>query len=107
MSNYFDLGSKLNSDLIEKILSKNQKLRLSLMAKEKIQKSRSFLEKSIKNGNKKIYGVNTGFGSLCDKEIPTDKINDLQENLILSHACGTGDIVPKEIAKLMLLLKIM
>ena len=53
-----------------------------------------------------IYGVNTGFGSLCDKKIDSSDLGKLQANLVKSHACGIGDEVPREIVKLMLLLKI-
>lgn len=53
-----------------------------------------------------IYGINTGFGSLYNVKINSANLTKLQENLMKSHACGTGDMVPKEIVKLMLLLKI-
>jgi len=53
-----------------------------------------------------IYGVNTGFGSLCNIKIDDDKLTSLQENLVMSHACGTGDRIKDEIVQLMLLLKI-
>ena len=53
-----------------------------------------------------IYGINTGFGSLCNVEISKENLTKLQENLIKSHACGTGEEVPSEIVKIMLLLKI-
>jgi len=106
MTKYFDLGKKLNTDLLGKVLFEDKKLRLPKLVENKIFKSRLFLEKTISNSSQKIYGVNTGFGSLCDTQIPKKDIKVLQENLILSHACGTGEIVPKQIAKLMLLLKI-
>ena len=53
-----------------------------------------------------IYGINTGFGSLCNTSISDEDLSQLQENLVKSHACGTGDEVPSEIVKLMLLLKV-
>ena len=52
-----------------------------------------------------IYGINTGFGSLCNVKISKENLSQLQENLVKSHACGTGDEVPSQIVKLMLLLK--
>lgn len=58
------------------------------------------------NNDKPIYGINTGFGSLCNVIISDENLSKLQENLVKSHACGTGDEVPHEIVKLMLLLKI-
>ena len=53
-----------------------------------------------------IYGINTGFGSLCNHKISKKELGKLQNNLVLSHACGTGDEVPNEVVKIMLLLKV-
>ena len=53
-----------------------------------------------------VYGIKTGFGSLCKIEISKEQLKDLQRNLVMSHACGTGDEVSEQIVKLMLLLKI-
>ena len=106
MGKYFEIGSeKLNISLIEDIISKKKKIKLSKNSISKIKKSRQFLENSISDDSL-IYGVNTGFGSLCEKKIPLNKINELQENLIVSHACGTGGLVSKEIVKIILILKI-
>jgi histidine ammonia-lyase len=58
------------------------------------------------NSTKPVYGINTGFGSLCDVKINTEDLSQLQKNLVMSHACGTGEQVPQEIVRLMLLLKI-
>ncbi len=52
-----------------------------------------------------IYGITTGFGSLCNISVGKDELAQLQKNLVMSHACGTGERVPNEIVKLMLLLK--
>src|SRR5690606_28901516 len=53
-----------------------------------------------------VYGINTGFGSLCNVVINSRDLGQLQENLVKSHACGMGDEVPEDIVRLMLLLKI-
>jgi len=100
--------SKDNFSLLDcKILLESQrKLILSKKTISRIKKSRSYLAKKITEDDSMIYGVNTGFGSLCDTKIDLDKINLLQNNLILSHACGTGEEAPPDIVKLMLLLKI-
>ena len=66
----------------------------------------NYLDEKIKEEGVKYYGINTGFGSLCDVEISKTEINQLQENLVKSHACGLGDIVPIEIVRIMLILKI-
>ncbi len=99
-----------NSDLtfksLYKIISENQQLELSQEAKEKITSCRNYLDAKINKESKPIYGINTGFGSLYKVKIENDKLHELQENLVMSHACGTGDEVPKEIVRLMLLLKI-
>jgi len=73
---------------------------------EKIEKNRKYLEAKISDPNQTIYGINTGFGSLCNIRISENELENLQENLVLSHACGMGDSVPKHICKLILLLKI-
>lgn len=78
---------------------------LSEAAIKRIKKSREFLENKLKNNDKPIYGINTGFGSLYKNQISNDELNLLQYNLLVSHACGTGDEVPQEIVKLMLVLK--
>lgn len=71
-----------------------------------IVKNREYLDSRINNSDKLVYGINTGFGSLCNVEITKDEIEKLQYNLIVSHACGQGDLVPENIARLILLLKI-
>ncbi len=91
---------------VNTILSKNEKLQLSDIAKKNITDCRAYLDKKIKSQTTPIYGINTGFGSLCNVEIAESDLEKLQENLVMSHACGMGDEVPQPIVKLMLLLKI-
>lgn len=88
------------------IFSEDQPIRLSEKAKERIQSCHSYLTQKIKNSNQPIYGINTGFGALCNISISAEKLEQLQYNLVVSHACGTGSEVPQKIVKLMLLLKI-
>lgn len=73
---------------------------------EIIKKSHSYLQQKTTTSEASIYGVNTGFGALCDTKIELDELSKLQVNLLRSHACGCGDFVPKPIIKLMILLKI-
>ena len=82
-----------------------QKIELSAAASERILTNRSYLDTILKSGNT-YYGINTGFGSLCNVRINDDALSQLQENLVCSHACGMGDEVPQEIVRWMLLLKI-
>jgi histidine ammonia-lyase len=78
---------------------------LSDAAKQRIKINRDYLDEVIKKGGT-YYGINTGFGSLCNVRIGDDELSQLQENLVCSHACGMGDEVPEEIVRLMLLLKV-
>lgn len=73
---------------------------------EKIIACRSYLDHKLNNTEENYYGINTGFGSLYNVTISKNALRELQSNLLLSHACGTGNEVPPQIVKLMLLLKI-
>lgn len=96
----------LTLESICEIVNHEHKLQLSPEAEALINKCRTYLDDKIEHADTPIYGVNTGFGSLYDKNISRQDLNKLQENLVKSHACGTGDEVPREIVKLMLLLKV-
>lgn len=91
---------------IKNLLSTDKKIRLSEISEEKIKKCNAYLLSKVKEGNSAIYGVNTGFGSLCNTRIDSKDLAQLQVNLIRSHACGMGDYVPHDIVKMMLLLKV-
>lgn len=96
----------LSIDRIGEIIEKGFKLVLSNDARERIQRCREYLDNKIDKSEAPIYGVTTGFGSLCKISIDKQQLADLQKNLMMSHACGTGERVPNEIVKIMLLLKI-
>lgn len=93
------------SDL-EMIMFQNAKIELSDTAREKIVSCRQYLDDRMEAQDEPIYGINTGFGSLYNVKISKDLLTQLQENLVMSHACGIGDRVPNNIVKLMLFLKI-
>lgn len=97
--------SELTYDLIERILKDGAKLYLSDEARQKIQHCRDYLDKKTDENTVPIYGVTTGFGSLCNKHISREELSTLQENLVKSHSCSVGTPVDKTIVKLMLLLK--
>lgn len=99
-------NEKLTFQRIFDILKENYQLALSPEAEQRIVKCRRYLDKKIEAQDEPIYGITTGFGSLCDTSISKQDLGKLQKNLVMSHACGTGDLVPKEIIKLMLLLKV-
>ncbi|MBK9555523.1 MAG: histidine ammonia-lyase [Bacteroidetes bacterium] len=103
----YHIGSQpLSITLIATILKSKAKLALDNSAREKIQLCRTYLDKKIGDSGKAVYGVNTGFGSLCKVKISDDDLEQLQYNLIRSHACGVGPVIPDEICKILLLLKI-
>jgi len=107
MDNLHYISSEvLSIETIQEIITQDKKLALSNEAKENILKCRSYLDSKIESHEAPIYGINTGFGSLCNVIISNDNLSKLQENLVKSHACGIGDEVPHEIVKIMLLLKI-
>jgi len=93
-------------DSLKALLEQKAPIKLLDESKSSIQKCRAYLEDKLKNSDAKIYGINTGFGALCDVQISHAQIQKLQENLVVSHACGTGDLVPEEIVRTILLLKI-
>ena len=96
----------LQLETVQEIISQGKKLSLSDEAKVNIEKCRAYLDAKMTTHKEPIYGINTGFGSLCNVKISDENLSQLQENLVKSHACGTGDEVPQEIVKIMLLLKI-
>lgn len=96
----------LTIERIGEIIKNGYKLELSDNARNRIVRCREYLDKKIAETKVPIYGVTTGFGSLCNVSIGKDHLAQLQINLMMSHACGTGDRVPNEIVKIMLLLKI-
>ena len=103
----YKIGDKaLTVSVIAEIINTNAHLALSEKVKKRINNCRKFLDKKIAQSDELIYGINTGFGALCNHKISKKELELLQRNLILSHACGTGDEVSIEIVKIMLLLKV-
>jgi len=106
MKNFPISPEKLTLEDIREILEKNINLTLSKESIDLIKHCRNYLDHKLENNTSPIYGITTGFGSLHNKTISFDQLNKLQENLVMSHACGTGPEVREEIVRLMLLLKI-
>lgn len=96
----------LSIERIGEIVYGGYKIELSDDAHKRIVECREYLDCKIAESTTPIYGVTTGFGSLCNVSIGSDYLAQLQINLMMSHACGTGDRVPNDIVKIMLLLKI-
>ncbi len=97
---------RLTLDDVDRVLHGHSKIALSEESKKSILRCREYLDQKIESSTNPIYGINTGFGSLYDRNIPKDQLEKLQENLVMSHACGAGAEVPREIVLLMLFLKI-
>lgn len=96
----------LSIERIGEIVYGGYKIELSDDAHKRIVDCREYLDRKIAESTTPIYGVTTGIGSLCNVSIGSDYLAQLQINLMMSHACGTGDRVPNDIVKIMLLLKI-
>lgn len=97
---------KLTIGKIGEILSTGAELALSQESLQAIEKCREYLDTRIAGIGRPVYGVTTGFGSLCNITIPDEDLSTLQHNLVMSHACGTGDTIDPEIVRIMMLLKI-
>jgi histidine ammonia-lyase len=105
--NYLPLDHKwLSFEQVKNYIHFHQLVSITFDAHERITKCREYLDKRLNNSTELLYGINTGFGFLQNVQIDKDQIQELQYNLLKSHACGIGEEVPKEIVKLMLMLKI-
>lgn len=96
----------LSIERIGEIVYGGYQIQLSYDVQKRIVECRKYLDRKIEETTSPIYGVTTGFGSLCNVSIGPDYLAQLQINLMMSHACGTGDRVPNDIVMIMLLLKI-
>ena len=106
MSTYKVGEQMLSLSVIAEIIAEERQLVLGKKAKQKIQDCRDYLDAKMQKSDTPIYGINTGFGSLCNHKISNADLGQLQTNLVLSHSCGTGDKVPADVVKIMLLLKV-
>ncbi len=106
MKLHYISADHLSIDRVREILDCGMKLALSDDARERIVRCREYLDRKMENQKAPIYGITTGFGSLCNISVGRDELAQLQKNLVMSHACGTGERVPAEIVRLILLLKI-
>jgi histidine ammonia-lyase len=96
----------LTIEKIKEIMKPGSRITLSDDSVDLINKCRKYLDHKLDNETLPLYGITTGFGSLYNKIISKGQLSKLQENLVMSHACGTGDEVHESIVKLMLLFKI-
>jgi histidine ammonia-lyase len=103
---HFISNKVLDLYTINSVISEQKTLQLSEDSVKNIIDCRNYLDKKLKTRSKPLYGINTGFGALYNVKISNENLTVLQENLVKSHACGTGERVPDAIVKLMLLFKI-
>ena len=98
-------NKRLTIEKIHEIISKGSQITLSKDSEAAVVKCRQFLDSKMGDIGRPVYGVTTGFGSLCNITVPAEELSRLQHNLVMSHACGTGETVRCEIVKIMLLLR--
>ncbi len=96
---------KLTFNNLFDILNGRQMVMLSAEAVNRIAACRSYLDQKMAGQDEPIYGINTGFGSLCNHRISREDLSQLQTNLVMSHACGMGEEAPADVVRLMLILK--
>ena len=106
MEHHHITAEHLSVGRVREIFERRLPLALSDDARARIVRCREYLDRKMENPERPIYGITTGFGSLCDISVGRDELSRLQQNLVMSHACGTGERVPSEIVRLILLLKI-
>jgi histidine ammonia-lyase len=105
--NYLALDKTFTDfSLIKEFIQKQLPVKVTDAAVESIQKCRDYLDSKIASSDASFYGINTGFGYLQHVRIENEDLENLQNNLLMSHACGMGEEVPAEIVKLMMALKI-
>ncbi|KZN61928.1 histidine ammonia-lyase [Pseudoalteromonas luteoviolacea CPMOR-1] len=96
---------RLNLDIVNGIADGSIKAELCQEALDKINKSRQRVDKMAAS-DKAVYGINTGFGPLCDTQVSPEETKLLQKNLLITHAVGVGNPIAKPISKLMLITKV-
>lgn len=105
--NYLPLDRKHTSfQQIKNLLFFDQLVSITFDAHERITRCRRYLDEKLSGTTDLFYGINTGFGFLQNVRIDHTQLEQLQNNLIRSHACGLGEEVPKDIVKLMIAFKI-
>lgn len=106
MEHHLISADHLSIERVCEILDRRLPLALSDDSRQRIVHCREYLDRKMDNPERPIYGITTGFGSLCDISVDRDQLAQLQKNLVMSHACGTGERVPSDVVRLILLLKI-
>ena len=100
-------GEHLSLSLVKDLLAEGNSIHLDDLARQNVSDCRNFLDDKIADPNALYYGISTGFGSQYHVRIDQQQMEELQMNLIMSHAAGTGDTIPREVSKIIVLLKIL
>ena len=98
-------GENLRVEDVIKVARYGERVEIDEGVRERVEKSRNIVEKILRE-KKPIYGVNTGFGELANIRIENDRVKELQENLIRSHSCGTGEALNEEVVRAIMLLRL-
>ena len=96
---------RLSLDIVNGIADGSIKAELCQQALDNINTSRQNVE-VMASSDEAVYGINTGFGPLCDTQISPEETHLLQKNLLITHAVGVGESIAKNISKLMLITKV-
>ena len=103
----FDINQKIHTlQDVQGLLKEDSRIELGDDACRRIVNCREYLDSRMKTQKEPIYGITTGFGSLCNVSIDSEDLSQLQKNLVMSHACSVGEEVPQEIVKLMMAFKV-
>lgn len=103
----FDINQKIHAlQDVQGLLKEDSRIELGDDACRRIVNCREYLDNRMKTQKEPIYGITTGFGSLCNVSIDSEDLSQLQKNLVMSHACSVGEEVPQEIVKLMMAFKV-
>ena len=103
----FDINQKIHTlQDVQGLLKEDSRIELGEDACRRIVNCREYLDNRMKTQKEPIYGITTGFGSLCNVSIDSEDLSQLQKNLVMSHACSVGEEVPQEIVKLMMAFKV-
>ena len=105
-STYVISSQEITISDIADIIDYHKRVMLSPESEQLITHCRQYLDEAISRAGRPLYGITTGFGSLCNISISADDLSKLQENLVKSHSCGCGDAVDPEIVKIMMLNKV-
>ncbi|MBS4213615.1 histidine ammonia-lyase [Neobacillus rhizophilus] len=97
-------GNSLTLEQMKEVLYRGQKVGASEQSMEAAAKSREAVERIVSE-RRVVYGINTGFGKFSDVLIDKEHVQDLQLNLIRSHACGVGEPFPEVVSKAMVVLR--